>query len=864
MLASLAERLWALVRRRDFEDDLDEELRFHLEMETEKNIALGMSPDEAKLRARKCFGGIARAKEDVRSSHGLLWIDSLGQDIRDARRSLVKNVAGSLIIVGTLALGIGANTAIFSAIYGVLLRPLPYSDGDRLVLLTHNARTPGGAEVDGIRFSVKEVEDYRRESNTLASLVEYHTMPFILLSEKQPERVQTGVVSAEFFDVLKVEPLIGRTFLPGEDALDAEPVLVLSYEYWQRSHGGAEVVGTMLEMNDRPHRVVGILPPLPGFPDDNDVYMPVSACPFHSAPSFMADRGARMMRLIGRMEPGVTLAETGRELDAIATHMSEAHRAEYADSRDHAIEVTLLRDELTKSARPTFLLLLATAGFVLLVACANVANVTVARLLRRRRELELRQALGASRTRVARQLLTESTLLAVGGGVLGLLLSWLSLDLIIDFAARFTPRAHEIALDRFVLLFTLTLSVLTGLVFGTLPALFSPDTIRGPRLRRALVTAEVAASLVLLVGAGLMAKSLLRLHRVDPGFDSERVLTMMLDLNWSKYGEPEAVRDFHDRLLQQVSGHPGVLSAAVGRTFPLARGEVPQEARFEMEGASGSHVLDLHPVSREYFRTIGVARVDGRLLGEEDRPGSPNVVIVNRAAAALFWPNESPVGRKLFAGKDAATIVGVVENVRQYRLDAPATPTAYISVEQYPLRVTHLLVRTSSEPSRLADELVETVHAIDRDQAVAHVQTLEDVRSESLAAPRLTTSLVSMFATLALLITVAGLSGVLALSVSERESELGIRMALGATPSRVLGLVLGEAVGLIGAGLAIGAVAVGLLQSSLSRHLFEVEPTDPVTLGAVSLVLVAATALGCWLPARRATNIDPLDAVRAD
>jgi predicted permease len=516
---------------------------------------------------------------------------------------------------------------------------------------------------------------------------------------------------------------------------------------------------------------------------------------------------------------------------------------------------------------------------VLLIACANVVNINLSRLVKRQRELALRAAIGASRRRLVRQLLTESMLLAMLGGILGLVLAWGLLDLIIGFAARFTPRAQEIALDGHVLLFTLALSVLTGLVFGALPAALTSRTlvpgasdgitIGGRKMRHALVTVQVEVSLILLVGAGLMVRSLYRLQQVDGGFQTERVMTMLLDLNWSKYNESEPVRAFHKTLLEQLSRHPGVTTAAIGRTFPLARGELPSEARFRIEGRIGivepAPVLDFHAVSSDYLRTIGVSIFEGRDLSPADDADAPAVALVNLAAAKRYWPDESPIGHAIKGSNGVSvSIVGVVGDVRQYGLDSEATPAAYVSIAQFPLRVANLLVRTTIAPERMERELVEAVYAIDPDQAVAEIQTLEQARRESLAPPRLTTTLLSLFAGLALLITAAGVSGVLALTVSQRTNEIGMSMALGASPSGVARGVLLEGLKLVVAGLAIGIVGSVAFSGLLTEHLFQIEPTDPITLVTVSVILLTVAALACWLPARRATSIDPLEALRPE
>ena len=576
------------------------------------------------------------------------------------------------------------------------------------------------------------------------------------------------------------------------------------------------------------------------------------------------------------MKEGVTLEDAARDLDLVAETVRQANPSSYPESLGYAVQTALLSDALTRNAQPTFLLLLATASFVLLIACANVANINLSRLVKRQRELALRAAIGASRRRLVRQLLTESTLLAMLGGILGLALAWGLLDLIVGFAARFTPRAQEIALDGHVLLFTLALSVLTGLIFGALPAALTsralvpgPNagiTVGGRKMRHALVTVQVAVSLILLVGAGLMVRSLYRLEQVDGGFQTERVMTMLLDLNWSKYNEAETVRAFHETLLEKIARHPGVTTAAIGRTFPLARGELPTEARFRIDdNDEPAPVLDFHAVSSDYLRTIGVSIFEGRDLSSADDADAPAVALVNRAAATRYWPDESPIGHTITGGGgDSVSIVGVVGDVRQYGLDSEATPAAYVSIAQFPLRVANLLVRTTIAPQRMERELVEAVYAIDPDQAVADIQTLEQARRESLAPPRLTTTLLSLFAALALCITAAGVSGVLALSVSQRTNEIGIRMVLGASPSGVAHSVLLEGLKLVVGGLAIGIVGSVAFSGSMTGHLFQIEPTDPITFVTVSLVLLAVAALACWLPARRATSIDPLEALRTE
>ncbi|HEY6148417.1 MAG TPA: ABC transporter permease, partial [Thermoanaerobaculia bacterium] len=448
----------SLFRGKPAEGELDEEMRFHLEMEIRKNVERGMGPEEARLEAMKSFGGVEKFKDEVRDQSTARFFETVLQDLRFGLRALRKNPAFSLAAILTLALGIGANTAIFSVVNGVLLQSLPYGGGERLVRLQADAPS---ASIENAGFSPLELADYRAQTKSFEGLVEYHSMWFVLLGRKEPERVQTAVVSANYFDVLGVKPILGRTFRKGEDAHGAEAVLVLSYAYWMRSFGGdPNVVGRVFAMNDHPHTVIGVLPPIPGYPNENDLYMPVSACPFRSNPRLENNRRGRMLTVFGRLKRDVSLAAARTELNAVAARLAQAYPDAYPKSGFQLTPVSL-REEMTKDARPTFLILLSTVGLVLLLACANVANLSLARLIRREREMALRAALGADRKRLARQVLTESTVLGLLGGALGLLLARAGLQLLISFATRFTPRASEIHMEAPVLLFTLVISVAT-------------------------------------------------------------------------------------------------------------------------------------------------------------------------------------------------------------------------------------------------------------------------------------------------------------------------------------------------------------------------------------------------------------------
>jgi putative ABC transport system permease protein len=806
------------------------------------------------------------------------------QDAGYALRVMRKNLGFTAVAVITLAFGIGANTAIFSVVNGVLLRPLPYTHGEQLIHVIQKAPLINN---DPVSFSVKEIADYREQNHTLAGLVEYHSMTFTLLGNGDPERVVTGVVSANFFDLFGVQPMFGRSFRESDDQLGAEAVLILSNGYWKNKLGGdPNVVGRTFSMNDRVHTVVGVLPPIPQFPDENDVYMPTSACPFRSSKQMLENRDHRMMDIFARVKPDVSLAQAQADLASIASWQDKDYPEAYPKKYGHAVEVAPLKEELTSHARPTLLILLGTAGLVLLLACANVANLTLSRQLRRSQELAVRTALGANRARLFRQLLTESTLLAFAGGVLGLLMAYAGLDLLVAFAAKFTPRTGQIAIDGWVLLFALLISVVTGIMFGTIPAFHSMKDPAGAlkegrgqgglgtgrhRIRNMLVVAQVAVSVILLVGAGLMLRSLSKLLEVPAGYNPENVLSMRLSLNWSKYTTPQIRSSFYDQLLNRVSVLPGVRTAAVSMTVPLngdsdfSNGPLSISGRPPAEGAP-EPMVDYRVVSADYFSTTGIPLLAGRAFTNADRTEAPLVTIVNQHMARHFWNTASPVGEKISSdgGKHWSTIVGVIGDVRQYGLDHDPVDEVYLSLFQNPLGSANLLVRTAMNPMSMARDVAKSVYRIDPQQPVARIATLEQLRSESLASPRLTAILLGLFAGLALLITLAGIIGALSLSVSQRTNEIGIRMALGATPGRISRMVMGQGLFLVLAGLAVG-IAVSLALSRLmSSLLFGIQPTDPLTFSAVAAVSIAVAALACFWPAHRATRIDPMTALRSE
>ncbi len=810
-------------------------------------------------------------------------LEMFRQDGGYALRMMRNNLGFTALVISILALGIGANTAIFSVVNGALLRPLPYANGSRLVTLTQSAPKAG---YDDLGFSVHEIEDYR-QSRTLDAVVEYHTMAFNLLGEGEPQRVSTRVVSANFFDVLGVRPLLGRTFVAADDSPGAPAVLVFSYEYWKEHFGNnPKVIGKQFRMNDKVHTVVGVLPPIPQYPSPADVYMPTSACPFRSNPDTIKDRTTRMVNAFGRLKPGATLAQAQQELSGIQARLVKTYEDDYPSDMDFSMKGSMLEGDLTKNARPTFLILLFTAGMVLILVCANVANLSLSRQLRREREISIRAAVGASRSRLLRQMVTESTILSLAGGALGVLLAWWGIDMLISFAARFTPRAQEINLDGRVLLFSLGISLLTGIIFGSIPAMFS---VANPyaglkeggrtdaggksrqRLRSSLVVAQVAVSFALLAGAGLLVRSFYKLTHVDTGFHPESVISMLVDLDFDRYKQPEQIIKLHKELLEKVNQNPYVLSSAFGLTFPLNDKMSPIINKFEVEGhkrAPGEPqaAMDVRTVTPGYFKTLGIPLLRGRYLTDKDTSTKDTAAVINESLAKRYWGNEDPIGRRITnsGGKDWVTIVGVVGDVKQYGLDKPSADELYVTQDVAPTRPATLLVRTSVDPRKIIRQLTAAVYAIDPNQPVARVQTLEQVKEQVLAPPRLTGALLGCFALLALIITAAGIFGVMAISVSQRIKEIGIRMALGASPRSVLWMVLHQGMTLIVIGLATG-VALAISGMRLMQGLlFGIEPTDPITLVGVTLLLLAVAALACYGPARRATSVDPLTALRSE
>ncbi len=885
--ATLRAVLRPLWRGRRVEAELDDELAFHLEMETRRNLDRGLDPEEARRQARLAFGGVEAVKEDCRDQRRVQPLETFAEDLRYGLRSLASRPGLSLAAILTLALGLGANGSIASAVKGVLLAPLPFEGGTRLVALRQNAANVGASDIG---FSVPEIADLRARNRSLEGVAEIHVMNFNLLGRGEPMRVRTAVVSASWFDLLGLAPLHGRSFLAADEGPGAEPVLILSHDFWRRLGGDPGLVGATFEMNDRVHTVIGVLPAIPQYPSEADVYMTTSACPFRSSPGTVAGRSMRGYDLIGRLRPGWTAERAAADLTGVVRGLVPEHPDVYPGGALPEVAATRVFDELTAQARPTLLLLWATVALVLVAAAANVASLTLARVLARGDEIALRLALGAGRRRIARQLVLESLLLALAGGVVGVVLAASGSELLVGLLGRFTARAAEVRLDGWVLGWILVLSLATGVAIGGLTA---AQALRGlgagargrfrlslhrkrgrQRLRSGLVVAQVALSVMLLVGTGLLVRSLIRLQQVDPGFEPRGVLAARIDLDWAEHGTLDRIREFYGRLLERLRALPGVESVALASEIPLQSLTLGRGA-FELEGRpvpAGQPLprTELRMASAGYFETLRIPLLEGRTFDSGDTVEAPAVAVVNRSLARHHGGTTSLLGRRISfdQGSTWVTVVGVVGDVKQSGLAGEILDEVYLAFPQRAGYLSQVLVRSDLDPALLGKLLRREVLALDPEQPVSELRTLAEVRQDSIASPRQIALLLSLFAALGVALSATGLGGLLAFFVGERRHEIGVRMALGAARESVLALVLRHGLALVALGLALG-LGAGLavcasLGPGLAGFLFEVAPTDPGAFVMGSLVILIVAAAACWLPARQASSVDPIAALHME
>jgi putative ABC transport system permease protein len=796
-------------------------------------------------------------------------------DLRYALRQLIKAPSFTIVAILTLALGIGACTAIFSVVNVVLLRPLDYPEPDRVVTI-HETQLPKFPE-----FSVSPPNylDWEKQTKSYEYLAAYTGSRVNLTGDGEPQQLIGIKATAHYFDVFGVKPALGRMFLPEEDAQGKNHVVVLSHGFWQRVFGGTrDIVGRSIQLNGEPYQVVGVAPHF-GIASKVDVWMPMAFKPDETANDA---RGGHYISVAGRLKKGVTFAQAKAELEVIAAQLA----VQYPDpQKGWGIFMMPLQDYMVRDVKPVLYTLLGAVGCVLLIACANLANLLLARATARHREISIRAALGAGRGRLIRQLLTESVVLAIFGGAAGVLLARWGLDALLALAPTNLPRITEIHLDPGVLLFSLALSIVTGLLFGIAPAWLAARAdvnealkqgtrgsteggVRG-RLRSALVVIEVTFALVLLGGAGLLARSFMQLAHVDPGFIPENATLLRLSLPQKKYPEKDQQIAFANTLVERVKGLPGVQAIGITHSMPLVGDYV---LGFNIEGRPAVDPADLpstnyYAVSPDYFRAMGIRLIRGRVFTPQDDAKAPRVAIINETMARQFFPNEDPIGKRINITNGADTwreIVGIVADIKQYGVDKATSAQSYEPFAQVPFTSLNVVIRTSGSPAALLGALRPAVYAVDKDQPIGTIRPLEEIVADSIARQRFAMTLLTIFSGVALVIAAVGIYGVMAYNVVQRTGEFGIRMALGAQQRDVLKLVLTQGGKLIGLGLVIGLLATLGASRAMGSMLFNTSAYDPLTLATITVLLGAVALVACFFPANRATKVNPIEALRTE
>jgi predicted permease len=874
------------------ENEMDAELRFHVEAYAEDLVRSGVPRQEALRRARLEFGGIENAKEECREARGVHFAETLLQDLRYGLRTMLRAPGFTATAVLALALGIGANTAIFSVVNAVLLRPLAFDQPDRLMQVWH---TPPQKSFPGMpTFAVSPANflDWRNQNHSFDGMSAYGYGRYTLTGTGHPEAIRVVAATNGLLSILHAQPLLGRGFLDGEDEPGHDHEVVLSYGLW-RSHfaGNPDVVGKNIQLNGQAFAVVGVMGPEFDFPIFSDANSRTQMWkPLAWTAQERAIRGDHNYGVIARLKAGVTLRQAQAELDAISNRLAQDYPN---DNKGWGAIAIPLRDDLVGDVRPALLILLGAVALVLLIACANVANLMLARALSRRKEVAVRTALGATRRRLLQQAISETLLLAFAGGALGLVFAHFGLMVIVKFLAQRLPRSGEITLDCWVLAFTLGISLLTGFAAGLLPALrmakadlnqalkqglgrTAADS-GGSRTRNVLVVSEVALSLMLLIGAGLLIRSLWVLHNVNPGFDPHGVVTMNVSIPTGKFAEPTQQIAYFDRVLDRVRTLPGVQSAGLIDSLPLSDDGSHQP--ISVEGRPAAPMADLPEVevrliSPGYMSSMHIPLLSGRDIDNSDVAGQPGAVLISESMAKFFWPNEDPIGKRLtlyFFPELTRVVVGMVADVKMSAMnETQPQPTLYFPLpqmlaargENWQSFGMNLAVRTNAAPLSAVPAITGAVREIDAEVALLNIRTMDDSVSASLSPARFTMLLLGAFAGLALLLAVVGIYSVMSYSVSRRTNEIGIRVALGASRGNVLLLVVRQALllALIGAGIGIvGALALSRLMAS---QLYGVQPTDPVTFVTVAALLMIVSLAASYLPARRAMRVDPMVALR--
>jgi predicted permease len=870
---------WQRDRKRQ---DLEQELQSHLQLAASDRIGRGESAERAQQAARREFGNVALVEQVTRDQWGWRWLDECLQDLRYGARMLRKNPGFTIVAMLTLALGIGANTAIFSVVYTVLLKPLPYPQAERLVMVYEDVRLPNYQNKRN-EPSPGNFSDWASQNTVFENIAAYRNRSFNLSGEGEPVRVEGELITSGFFTTLQIKAALGRVFVPQEDRSGNFRVVVISDSLWKNRFGSdLQVIGKKILLDGESYSIIGVMPPGFRFPDSDDQIW----APMGLSPAELSNRGSHFLLVFARLKPEITVARAQAEMNSLAKHLTELYPS---TNTGQSVNVVSLHDDIAGPVRPALLALGVAVGLVLLIACANVANLLLARASVRQREMAVRFTLGAGRARVVRQLLTESLLLALLGCSLGLLLAQWSIGGLKLLATSNLPRADEFSLSGPVPIFSVALSILVGIVFGAAPALQTArasvhETLKSgtressmgsrPRMRGLFVILETALGAIIVIGAGILLRSFLRIEQVPLGFQPRGVLSFRVIPRGGRYSQVSQRAAFYQQVLQRIEGLLGVKSAAAVSLIPLtlARGR----KGFTIEGRAASApgqipMAGYNVVTPGYFGTMRIALLQGRDFSWSDSPQTQPVVAINEAMAKTYWPNQDPLGKRIRQGgpDDAEfpwlTITGIVADVREFDPMTEPQPTMYFPMTQFadPAGVLRdWVVRTDNDPRSIAATVRAAVWDIDKDLPITRIRTMEEVRSMSVMSPRLNLLLFGLFAVLALVLAAVGIYGITAYSIVQRTPEIGIRIALGAGRTDVLRLVVGQGARLALTGISLGLIGAVALTRLMTGIIYGVSSADPLTFFVVAFLLACVALAACYIPARRAMRVDPIVALR--
>jgi putative ABC transport system permease protein len=877
-------RVKTLVRRRELDRDLDDELQFHLAMREQKLREQGIAAEEAPYAARRQFGNVTQLKETSRELWGFHWLETFGQDLRYGLRQLKRNPGFTAVAVLTLTLGIGGNTAMFSVIDAVLLRPLPYRDSHQLVRIFSSSSLISAGPVSAWEFS-----EIKHQTNVFQDLALHSEWSAKLTGPGDPAWAYRDEISPDVFRLLNVRPILGRTFLPEEAQQGRNHVALISESVWKsRFSGDPNVLGRGVDLDNTAYTIVGVLPSSFKMPEAFAFGQkwPTVWVPFRTIVEGSSKYREHRCQVIGRLSGGVDLAQAQSQLHAVAQRLAQAFPKK---NKDLDLRVARLEEEVGSGARPALLLLFGAVGFVLLIACVNIANLVLARGAGRVREIAIRESVGASRLRVIRQLLIESLLLSLLGGLLGLVGALVGIRGLLAIAPQDIPRLGEVHIDLGVITFAFALSTIVGLIFGGLPAISlskvdlntalkeggatsqsGVGSIRRRRARSLLVVAEVALATVLLVGAGLLIRSFWKLTTVDPGFPTENLLVLGVTPTAAKFNDDRQIVEFFNNALARIRMLPGVREVCVTMVPPIRGGGGfflnPGTIEGQPSGSSSEPIImDFRAVSPGYFHTVGQRLMVGRDFDDRDNAGAPSVIIINEAFARRYLSNQNPLGKHIRAEwidkSPPGEIVGVVSDVRDVYLNLAPQPGMFVPYMQFP-QVNYVVVHTAGPPLKLATAVRDQIWSVDRNHPILDIMTVEENISNSVAAPRFRVVLLGAFAGLALVLALVGIYGVVSYGVAQRTHEFGVRMALGASQYDVLRQVVGQGLVMAMSGAVLGLAASFALSRVLTNMLYEVHPTDPTTFVSAAILLTCVSLVACYIPARRATKVDPMVALR--